>query len=164
MSLINFNTVVKRMSLDFSDVFGAGVSFNEVHAELILDDGLARFTKPAEIIGTGSSFLVSGTVDLGSGALDNEMIASLPLHRSLPWYAAFLVAAQNLPGAAAVLVGRQVFKDQLTRLTTGKYRIGGTYDEPEVEFVGMFDDDMAFAPGPSAGLQAEEQSMRDPTR
>ncbi len=156
MSLINFSTIAKRMSLDFSDVFGVGVSFEDVQAELVIDDGLARFRRPAEIVGTGSSFLVTGTVDLDSGALDNEMIASLPLHSSLPWYAAFL-ALSNPAGAAAVVVGRQVFKDQLRRLTSGKYRIGGTYDEPEVEFVGMFDDDIALAPGPTADPQTEEQ-------
>lgn len=154
MSLINFSTIAKRMSLDFSDVFGLGVSFEKVQAELAIDDGLARFAKPAEIIGTGSSFLVTGTVDLDSGALENEMIATLPLHSSLPWYAAFL-ALSNPAGAAAVVVGRQVFKDQLRRLSSGKYRIAGTYDEPEVEFVGMFDDDIALAPGPAADPQME---------
>ena len=115
LSLINFSTIAKRMSLDFSDVFGAGVSFDTVLAELAVDDGLAQFTKAAEIVGTGSSFRVAGTVDLDSGALDNEMVVTLPLHSSLPWYAAFLLLS-NPASAAAVVVGRQVFKDQLRRL------------------------------------------------
>ena len=145
LSLVNFSTIAKRMNLDFSDVFGAGVSFEEVVAEVSVDDGLARFTKAGEIVGTGSSFQVAGTVDLDSGALDNEMVVTLPLHSSLPWYAAFL-ALSNPAGAAAVVVGRQVFKDQIRRLTSGKYTIRGTYDEPEVEFVGVFVDDVKVAP------------------
>lgn len=139
LSLINFSTVAKRMNLDFSDVFGAGVSFEEVIADLTVDDGLARFTKAAEIVGTGSSFRLAGTVDLDSGALDNEMVVTLPVHASLPWVAGFL-ALSNPPGAAAVVVGRQVFKDQIRRLTSGKYRISGTYEEPEVAFEGPFAD------------------------
>ena len=139
LSLINFSTVAKRMNLDFSDVFGAGVSFEEVIAELTVDDGLARFTKAAEIVGTGSSFRLAGTVDLDSGALDNEMVVTLPVHASLPWAATFL-ALSNPAGAAAVVLGRQVFKDQIRRLTSGKYRISGTYDEPEVAFEGVFAD------------------------
>ena len=141
LSLINFSTVAKRMNLDFSDVFGTGVSFESVLAQIAIDDGLAKFTKPAEIVGTGSSFLVTGTVDLDSGALDNEMIVTLPLHSSLPWYAAIL-ALSNPAGAAAVVVGRQVFKDQIKRLTSGKYHIGGTFDEPSVAFVDIFDNDV----------------------
>ncbi len=139
LSLVNFSTIAKRMNLDFSDVFGSGVSFEEVIAELTVNDGLARFTKAAEIVGTGSSFRLAGTVDLDSGALDNEMVVTLPVHASLPWVAGFL-ALSNPPGAAAVVVGRQVFKDQIRRLTSGKYRIRGTYEEPEVEFEGVFAD------------------------
>ena len=167
LSLINFSTVAKRMNLDFSDVFGSGVSFEEVIAELSVDDGLARFTKAAEIVGTGSSFRIAGTVDLDSGALDNEMVVTLPVHNSLPWAATFL-ALSNPAGAAAVVVGRQVFKDQIRRLTSGKYRIRGTYDEPEVEFEGVFADHVDVAAGvegpgsPAANSEEPAQSAPAP--
>ena len=150
MSLINFSTIVKRMSFDFSDVFGQGVAFDRVLADLALEDGLARFTKPAEVKGTGSTFRITGTVDLDAGHLDNEMVVTLPfLNSNLPWYAAFL-AFSNPAGAAGVWLGREVFKDQIARLSSGKYRIGGTIDEPEVELVGVFDNDMDVAPPPPA--------------
>ena len=42
MSLINFSTIVKRISLDFTDVFGRGLSFDRALADLSLTDGLAR--------------------------------------------------------------------------------------------------------------------------
>ena len=140
LSLVNFSAIAKRMSLDFSDVFGEGVSFDRVSAELAVDDGLARFTEPARIVGTGSSFQMAGTVDLDSGALDNDMVVTLPfLNNNLPWYAAFL-ALSNPAGAAGVLLGRQVLKEQIDRLSSGRYRVGGTFEAPEVEFVGIFDD------------------------
>ena len=151
MSLINFSTIVKRMSLDFSDVFGQGVAFDRVMAELALDDGLARFTTPAQVKGTGSSFLITGTVDLDAGHLNNEMVVTLPfLSSNLPWYAAFL-AFSNPAGAAGVWLGREVFKDQIARLSSGKYRIGGTIEEPQVELVSIFDNDIA-PPAPSDEL------------
>ena len=150
MSLINFSTIVKRMSLDFSDVFGEGVSFDRVRAELAVDDGLASFTKPAEIVGTGSSFLLGGTVDLDNGSLNNEMVVTLPFLKSnLPWYAAFL-AFSNPASAAGVWIGQQVLKNQINRLSSGKYHIGGTYDEPKVEFVGIFDNDVDIVAQPDS--------------
>ena len=155
MSLINFSTIVKRMSLDFSDVFGQGVAFDRVLADLALDDGVARFTTPAQVKGTGSSFLITGTVDLDAGHLNNEMVVTLPLLNSnLPWYAAFL-AFSNPAGAAGVWLGRQVFKDQIARLSSGKYRVGGTIEEPEVELVSIFDNDIA-APAPRDELGARQ--------
>ena len=145
MSLINFSTIVKRMSLDFSDVFGRGVSFNEVVAPLALVDGRAWFTEPARIKGTGLRFEISGDVDLARGVLDNEMVVTLPLNASLPWYAAVL-ALSNPAAAAGVLVGREVFRDPIERLSSGMYSVGGTFDEPDVQFVRMFDDAVDTAP------------------
>ncbi len=156
MSLINFSTIAKRMSFDFSDVFGEGVSFDRVHAELAVDDGLASFTKPAQIVGTGSSFLLGGTVDLDSGSLNNEMVVTLPFLRSnLPWYAAFL-AFSNPASAAGVWIGQQVLENQINRLSSGKYHIGGTYDEPKVEFVGIFDNDVDIVTPPAGTLADQE--------
>ena len=154
-SLINFLTIAKRMKLDFSDVFGEGVSFDSVHADLAVVDGQARFVEPARIIGTGARFLISGDAHLGSGALDLDMIATLPLHNSLPWYAAFLALA-NPASAVGVVVGHQMFKNQLETLTSGRYRVGGTYDDPEVEFVSMFDNDLRAAQRTAAGDVHEE--------
>ena len=149
MSLVNFWTIAKRLNLDFSDVFGEGIGFDEVRMQLALDDGLVRFEEPASIAGTGSSFRINGTVDLNTGELDNEMIVTLPLHQSLPWYAAFIALA-NPAGAVGVLVGGQLLREPLNRLTSGKYRIGGTYDEPEVNFVSMFAEDIKGTAAPEA--------------
>ena len=160
MSLINFSTIARRIGLDFSDVFGDGVSFDRVYAELAVDDGLASFTKPAEIVGTGSSFLLGGTVDLDSGSLNNEMVVTLPFLRSnLPWYAAFL-AFSNPTGAAGVWIGQQVLKNQINRLSSGKYHIGGTYDEPKVEFLGIFDNDVGIGAQPPADAPTDSGAMQ----
>ncbi|MDE0692947.1 MAG: DUF3971 domain-containing protein [Gammaproteobacteria bacterium] len=157
MSLVNFWTIAKRLNLDFSDVFGEGIGFDEVRMQLALDDGLAHFEEPASIAGTGSSFRINGTVDLDTGELDNEMIVTLPLHQSLPWYAAFIALA-NPAGAVGVLVGGQLLREPLSRLTSGKYRIGGTYDEPEVDFVSIFAEDIEGTAAP----EATEEPMSAP--
>ena len=147
MSLINFSTIVKRISLDFTDVFGRGVSFDRVLANLTVADGLARFDQPAKITGTGLRFEIEGTVDFASGTLDNTMLVTLPLHTSLPWYAAFLVPSNPL-AAAGVLFGQQVLKDPIRRLSSFDIVVGGTYDDPEVVTVG----------GPSTRGAAEEEA------
>ena len=146
MSLINFSEILRRMRLDFSDVFGRGSDFDKVRAELVVDDGLAHFARPAQITGSAASFRIGGTVDLDTGTLDNEMIVTVSvLHRNLPWYAAFL-AFSNPASAAGVLLGSQVlFKDQIKQFSSGKYTIGGTYEDPDVKFVGIWREDIAAA-------------------
>ena len=104
-------------------------------ADLSMTYGRARFDKPAKITGTGLRFEIDGTVDFASGTLANTMVVTLPLHASLPWYAAFL-ATTNPLAAAGVLFGQQVFKNPIKRLASGVYSVSGYYDDPEVVFVG----------------------------
>ena len=135
MSLINFSTIVKRISFDFTDVFGRGVSFDRALANLSVTDGRAQFDGPAKISGTGLRFDIEGSVDFASGALDYTMLVTPALHASLPWYAA-IVAASNPVLAAGVLFGQQVFKDPIKRLASFDVVVRGTYDDPEVVLVG----------------------------
>lgn len=90
LSLVNFSTFTKRLNFDFSDVFGDGISFDYVTADVSMDDGVALFVEPVLIAGPGARININGTVDLSSTALDNEMIVTLPIRQSLPWYAAAL--------------------------------------------------------------------------
>lgn len=155
LSLINFANIVKRISLDFSDVFGRGISFEEVVAPLTLVDGRARFPEPAKIKGTGPRFEISGNVDLVTGALDNEMVVTLPLQASLPWYAAVL-ALSNPAAAAGVLVGRRVFRNPIESLSSGTFHVSGTYDDPQVELVRMFDNQVDPTPADASAADESE--------
>ena len=135
LSLINFSTIVKRISFDFTDVFGPGVSFDRALARLSVVDGLARFDGPAKITGTGLRFDIEGTVDFASGALDYTLAVTPTLDASLPWYAAFLAPSNPLM-AAGFLFGHQVLKDSIRRLASSEVVVRGTYDDPEVVVVG----------------------------
>lgn len=144
LSLINFSAITKRMGFNFKDVLGEGVSFESLTADLSVDNGVVQFLEPMEIIGTGSHFFITGTVDMDSTDLDLRLVVTLPLHRSLPWYAAYLALATptSAVGVLGVLVGEQIFGDQLEQLTSGLYHVRGTYEDPEVVFEGIFTNDM----------------------
>ncbi len=111
-SLLNFTAIAKRMTLNFGDVFGRGISFDELSAEIALDEGRLEFLEPMRVSGTGSRFRVTGSVDMRTGALDNEMIVTLPVSQSLPWYAAYVALANPLVGLG-VLVGERVLRKPL---------------------------------------------------
>ena len=136
LSLLNFANIARRMQLDFSDVFDRGIAFDRVSGSGELDEGVLSFTDPMEIHGPGSDFRISGTVDLGDGTLDNEMIVTLPLSSNLPWYA-WLATAEPVT-AVGVLVGSEIFKEQIRTLSSARYRITGTIEDPNLEFVDIF--------------------------
>ena len=138
-SLLNFSTITKRLNFDFSDVTGKGVSFDSIDANARLDEGIMVFVEPMEVKGSGSSFRIGGTINLKDGVMDNEMIVTLPVSDSLPWYAAYVAIANPLAGIG-VLLGQQVLKKQIEQLSTAKYEVTGTLDDPQVKLVGLWND------------------------
>lgn len=137
LSLLNFNAIARRLNLDFRDVFGRGISFEEINARAALDHGQMTLLKPMEVDGTGSRFVLSGDVDLRTGLLDNELVVTLPLTKGLPWYAAYVALANPLAGIG-VLLGERVLRKPLEQFSSAKYEVSGTLEEPEVKLVGIF--------------------------
>jgi len=142
LALLNINTIFKRMSLNFRDVTGKGTSFDSIEADTRFDDGLLTFIEPAKVKGSGSDFKFGGSVNLVDGIMnDNEMIVTLPLSDSLPWYAVYISLA-NPVAAAAVLAGQQVLKKQIKQMSSAKYQISGPWESPEVKLLGIWNDDL----------------------
>ena len=142
MALLNINTVFKRMSLNFKDVTAKGTSFDTIKADTRFEDGLLTFVEPAKVKGAGSDFKFGGSVNLVDGIMnDNEMIVTLPVSDSLPWYAVYISLA-NPVAAAAVLAGQQVLKKQIKQMSSAKYQVSGPWEDPEVKLVGIWNDNM----------------------
>ena len=139
-SLLNINTIFKRMNFDFKDVTGEGVSFDTLKADTKLMAGTLEFVEPAKMKGSGSDFKMGGSIDLIDGIMnDNEMIVTLPVSDSLPWYAVYVSLANPVAGLA-VLAGQQALKKPIKQLSTAKYQISGSWDDPDVKLVGIWDD------------------------
>ena len=142
LGLLNFNTILKRISFNFRDVVAKGTSFDTIKAKTRFNDGLLTFVEPAVVKGAGSDFKIGGSVNLVDGIMnDNEMIVTLPVSDSLPWYAVY-VSLANPVAAAAVLAGQQVLKKQIKQFSSAKYRISGPWDDPDVKLIGIWNDDL----------------------
>jgi uncharacterized protein YhdP len=159
-SLINFDTIAKRMRGDFSDLTGKGLSFDELKATVSFDRGHLAFVEPMKVKGSGSEFELAGNVDLVTGELDNEMIVTLPVSKSLPWYAAYIALANPLAGAG-ILVGERVLRKPLEQFSSAKYEIGGTLQEPEVNLVSVFETEMDEAEAEVLADAGEEDTLTE---
>ena len=155
-SLLNFNTIAKRMNFNFKDVMGKGISFDRIKAETRLDSGTLTFLEPAKIKGSGSDFKIGGSIDLVAGVMNNnEMIVTLPVDDSLPWYAVYISLANPVTGLA-VLAGQQMLKKQIKQFSSAKYEVSGPWDDPKVKLVGIWNDNMqTFNELPDEPAQAQ---------
>jgi len=135
VNVLNLAGVVERLSL--SHMFDSGIPFDTLDGEVSLEQGTLEVAG-IDVVGGLSRFSFNGVSDVASRSLDGELVATLPVANNLPWVAAL---AGGLPVAAGVFVVSKVFEKQMNRLSSGVYRIGGTWDEPEINFDRIFDDE-----------------------
>jgi uncharacterized protein (TIGR02099 family) len=132
VSILNLTDIVRRLSL--THMFESGIPFDSVDGEIKLANGVIAV--PRLYVGGGSSFLFKGRSNIEQRSLKGELVATLPVASNLPWIAALTA---SLPIAAGVFVISKIFDKQMSRLSSLVYSIGGTWDEPQISFNRVFD-------------------------
>jgi uncharacterized protein YhdP len=160
--LFNFAALARRLRLDFTDLYRKGIAFEQIRGTLGFDDGVLETREPVRIEGPSSSFELSSELDLASMELDGELIVTLPVSSNLPWYAAYAALVANPLAGAGVFVAERLFRDQIERVSSARYRISGPVDQPEVTFDTIFEnrmssEDDAGGAEPSAGADVEAE-------
>ncbi len=161
VGLLNFDSLVRRLQLDFSDLVDEGLAFDEVSGRLDFAENVISFRdQPIEIDGPSSTFVLDGSVDLNRNEIDAELIATLPVAGNLPWIAAL---AGGLPVAAGVYIASKVFEPEIERLSSAVYRIQGPLNDPEARFDRLFDDEgSAVATSQAPAAEGAADSSAEP--
>lgn len=146
LGIFDFASLARRFRLDFSDVVDEGFEFTEIQGVMSFDEGAVDVQEPIIIHGSSGKFTVGGSMDLINSTLDNDMIVTLPVGRTLPWYAAYSAIATGPLAGAGVMLAQKVFENQINQMSSAKYKISGTIDEPEIEFVSIFNDTVRETP------------------
>ena len=150
ISLFTPSALAKRINkFDFSDIVDDGMSFDRLSAKVNVGQEEMVFAERMMVESPSSSFEFGGRVNLRSEALDNEMIVTLPVSNSLPWYAAYLALANPVAGLG-VMLGEQILRKPIQQFSSAKFAITGTLDDPEVKFVSLWDKSMKAVPQPGS--------------
>ena len=140
LGIFDFASLARRLAFDFSDIVKSGYSFDKVSGVVGFESGRVDIVDSIVIEGSGSIFKVGGSVELETETLDNDMIVTLPVSRNLPWYAAYSAIATGPLVGAGVYIAQKVFENQINAMSSAKYKVGGTIEQPEIEFVSIFND------------------------
>lgn len=137
VSLFNFDTWLRRLRFDFSDLFNQGVSFDHLRGGLAFSGGLVQFDEPIVATMPSGRIRLLGSADMVDEQLDARLVATLPVGTNLPWVAAVL---GGLPAAAGVYLTGKLFKRQVDQLSSLSYRVTGSWDDPELAVDKIFSD------------------------
>ncbi|WP_028623910.1 YhdP family protein [Pseudomonas sp. Ant30-3] len=129
--LLNFNSIGRRLRLDFSDLFGKGLSYDRVKGLLVATNGVYVTKEPIRLTGPSSNIELDGTLDLVADQVDAKLLVTLPVTNNLP-IAALIVGAPAIGGALFLI--DKLIGDRVSRFASVKYTVKGPWKEPKITF------------------------------
>nr|WP_204795397.1 YhdP family protein [Oceanisphaera litoralis] len=132
LSVLSMESVMRRLRLDFRDVFEQGFYFDRINASGELHNGVLQNDDLA-LNGAAGNLRGSGLVDLAAERLDYQLEFTPNLTGNLPVLAAFAVTPVT---GLYVLALSKVLGPVVDVFTRIRYRVEGSLDQPRVTEVG----------------------------
>jgi len=140
LALFNFDTIIRRLRLDFSDLAAQGFSYDKVHGNLDFENGTIFLSDPLIVESSSSYVQLAGTIDVIDEKLDSEMVVTLPVASNMAVATAVVV---GLPAALGVYVMSKLFKKQVDRASSINIEVKGKWEDPKIKVKKIFDIDAA---------------------
>ncbi|WP_263142242.1 YhdP family protein [Pseudomonas sp. RIT-PI-AD] len=134
--LLNFNSIGRRLRLDFSDLLSKGLAYDRVKGLLVGSEGVYVTRKPIVLEGPSSGLELEGTLDMANDRIDARLRVSLPVTNNLP-IAALIVGAPAIGGALFVV--DKLLGDKVARFASVQYRVEGPWQSPQIKFAKPFE-------------------------
>jgi uncharacterized protein (TIGR02099 family) len=127
--LLNISALQRRLTLDFSDTFKRGFSFDKAEGSFQLDSGDA-YTNDLRLESPSALIEITGRTGLVSQDFDQLVTVTPSISTAIP--VAGALAGGPAVGAALLLVQKLIGK-QVDKVSTTKYTVTGPWDNPNIE-------------------------------
>ncbi|MGS0825166.1 YhdP family protein [Shewanella sp. 0m-8] len=128
-SLFSLDSLLRKLSLDFSDVFGKGLYFDSFNGTLKLDDGVVK-TTDTEMNAVAGNMRVRGYTDLMTESLNYDIRFVPQLASSVPTVVLLSTGWTFGLGAFALT---KVLEPVIEVISEIRFRLTGTMSEPKLE-------------------------------
>ena len=132
LGLISLQSLPRRLTLDFRDIFSDGLAFDSIEGKLAVTKGVMRTTEPLRIKGPAAQIEMEGETDLKLETQDLQVVVRPELGNA----AAVGMALVNPVAGAATLLAGTVIQNPLNRLFSYRYRVTGSWSDPQVNKTG----------------------------
>ncbi|MGB0893329.1 MAG: YhdP family protein [Parashewanella sp.] len=129
-SLFSLSSLVRKLSLDFSDVFGKGLYFNKFDGKLRIDDGVIKTTNTV-MDAVAGTMKVRGYTDLTKQSLNYDIRFAPALASSVPTVVLLSTSAWTLGIGAFALT--KVLEPVIEVISEIRFRVTGTMSNPKLE-------------------------------
>ena len=141
VSLFNVsNTFGDLTNLNFKKKFNSGFQADRVEGALVIERDLIKTLSPIVFNSGSGEFKWDGSIEkTNKGELENldfDIVITLPLREYLPAYALILGGPLT---AATVYIAGKAFKKPLNKLSSGRWKVSGSVEDPKTEFLEWFE-------------------------
>ena len=148
LGLISLAEIPRRLTLDFSDFFSKGFSFNTMQGDIAFSDGFAN-TKNLHINGPAAEIKISGAADLRKQEYDQRIEVLPKAGGLLPAIGMLTGGPAGAAGGVAPQTGLQKTLKQTPR--TG-FHVTGPWEKPSVDVVEK---------GPAKSINSDKSKTAD---
>lgn len=132
LGVLSLQSLPRRISLDFRDVFSEGFAFENIEGKVVISHGVMETSK-FEIAGPAALVLMNGTVNIANETQDLKVRVQPAIGESV---ATGVLLVNPVIGATAWLMNR-VFGNPLDKAFAFDYTVTGSWADPKVEKVGV---------------------------
>ena len=130
LGLISLQSLPRRITLDFRDIFSQGFAFNSIDGDVSVKDGI-MFTENFQVVGPAADVRMAGDISLPSERQNLTMTVLPKLDESVAIGAG--LATLNPVVGLAVYLGQKILQNPVEKIFSYQYAVSGSWDNPQVD-------------------------------
>jgi uncharacterized protein (TIGR02099 family) len=131
LGVLNLQSLPRRLSLDFRDLFEGGFAFDNITGDVTIEQGVAR-TNDLRMRGVQAAVLMEGSADIEHETQDLRVVVVPQINAGT---AALAYAVINPAIGLGAFLAQYLLKKPLETASTREFQVSGSWADPKVERV-----------------------------
>ncbi|MBA6297620.1 TIGR02099 family protein [Colwellia sp. MB02u-9] len=157
LSLLSLQSLVRKLSFDFRDIFSDGMFYSELKGHFMVKDGVA-YTDNIQMNGTAGDLTIVGNTNLNNGNLDYRMSYKPNLTSSLP-VLAWIATLNPVTFLAGMALDEVITSTVIAEIN---FEVTGNLDDPQFKQVSRKNQNISV--GRSSPPKIVENILEDATK
>ena len=128
LGVLSLQSLPRRLTLDFRDVFSEGFSFDFIRGDVKVEQGIA-ITNNLQMKGVNAAVLMEGSADIAKETQDLRVVVVPEINAGT---ASLMAAVINPAIGLGTFLAQLLLRRPLLEAATQEFRVDGTWTDPKV--------------------------------
>jgi len=128
LGVLSLQSLPRRLTLDFNDVFSAGFSFDFVRGDVRIEQGVAT-TNNLQMKGVNAAVLMDGRADIDKETQDIKIVVVPEINAGT---ASLIATVINPAIGLGTFLAQAILNRPLVESTTQEFQISGSWADPKI--------------------------------